>query len=89
MPFGQAPVDVRPHAGARRLDEVSLGSRMTTQRIGTTGKPPCRHTAVSEAISMMRSPAPYQPGTTTACQSVSSAARVPARSALKNVAHSV
>ncbi|SEN87896.1 hypothetical protein SAMN02799625_02089 [Methylobacterium sp. UNC300MFChir4.1] len=49
---------------------------MSTQRIGTTGKPPCRHTAVSEAISIVRSPAPYQPGTTTACQRVSLAARL-------------
>ncbi len=39
--------------GGRRAS----GSRMSTHRIGTTGRPPCRHTAVSEAISIVRAPA--------------------------------
>ncbi len=55
------------------------GSRSSTQRIGTTGKPAWRQTAVSERISTMRSPSPYQPGTATRRQGVSLSARTLAR----------
>ena len=36
------------------------GSRISTQRMGTAGKPVEYHTAVSEAISTVRSSLPYQ-----------------------------
>ena len=47
------------------------GSRSSTQRIGRTGKPAWRQTAVAEQISTARSPSPYQPGTVTRTQLVS------------------
>lgn len=59
---GSDPCRAGPGAGSVPRDRGPA-----RERIGTTGKPPCRHTAVSQAISMMRSPAPCQPGTTTAC----------------------
>jgi len=57
--------------GAKRCS----GSRIKTQRIGTTGRPECRQTAEADVISILRAPAPYQPGTTSACQGVLSSAR--------------
>jgi hypothetical protein len=50
------------------------GSRSSTQRIGRTGKPAWRQTAVAEQISTTRSRSPYQPGTTTRRQLVASSA---------------
>jgi hypothetical protein len=46
------------------------GSRSSTQRMGTTGIPPRRHTAVPEQNSTMRSPSPSQPDTVTRRQRV-------------------
>ena len=57
------------------------GSRTSTHRIGTTGIPPCRQTAVLVLvlvlvlISMSRSPPPYQPGTVTRTQVVAGSVR--------------
>ena len=55
------------------------GSRSSTQRIGTTGRPAWRQTAVAEQISTTRSPSPYQPGTVTRCQRVVSSTSTSAR----------
>jgi hypothetical protein len=45
---------------ATLLDCHREGSRSNTQRIGTTGMPLWRHTAVLVASSTRRSPSPYQ-----------------------------
>ena len=63
---GVAPQPLRRHSA--RHARGTLGG--SAQRIGTTGKPAWRQTAVSEQISTTRSPSPYQPGTVTRCQRV-------------------
>ena len=54
--------------GAKRF----WGSRSSTQRMGGTGKPAWRQTAVAEQISTTRSRSPYQAGTATGRQHVAS-----------------
>src|SRR3954447_10406845 len=55
------------------------GSRSSTQRIGTTGEPAWRHTAVPEQTSTTRSPSPYRPGTAISAQRVPASARTAER----------
>src|ERR671912_241223 len=65
--------------GAARDPEPGAAVEASTQRTGTTGRPACRQTAVSEQISTTRSPSLYQPGTATRCHGVALSASTSAR----------
>src|SRR6185312_7572903 len=52
------------------------GSRTNPHRIGTTGSPAWRQTAVPEHSSTTRSPPPYQPGTSPAPGRAATPARI-------------
>jgi hypothetical protein len=55
--LGSAPRSVQRRAWALN---APWGSRISTQRTGTAGKPVEYHTALAQAISTVRSPLPYQ-----------------------------
>ena len=52
-------IEVGAEQGAR-VSNLPLGSRTSTQRMGTGGRPVWYQTAVAEVISTRRWPSPYQ-----------------------------